>query len=172
MSNNITVRVGKFDESLGHGFDKSVDVVKLGFPEGILENPVARGIIKIGLRNILTDLHAGITKKAKGDENAVELATEAVDEKLADMYKGIYASMGTRTSNPVEQEARELARKDAKKVLLGSYKRVSDFPKGKWVDVTDQLLAKNAAHYNAEAAKRVAKANEQLAGLNMEGISL
>lgn len=94
---------------IGKTLQVSVDVGRL--PESALEH-----VIKIGLRNILMDSHAGVntTKYPEADAAKIrEMSLETAMKKLEAMYRGeIRSNATTREASltPVEKEARRLAR--------------------------------------------------------------
>ncbi len=82
-----------------------------------LNDEVMQHVIKIGLRNILMDSHAGVAKDG-GTEAEIKARAEAiVDKKLDALYAGEVRTTGerTRTGDPVKREAKRLATEYAKK---------------------------------------------------------
>lgn len=92
--------------NIGKGI--TLDVVVANIPQNVMDHVVA-----IGLRNILMDCHAGITK-ADNPDNYVELSRAKAEEKLAAMYAGdirkARATSGV-SRDPVRAEALKLARR-------------------------------------------------------------
>lgn len=87
--------------------------IKLDVETGRIPADVMNHVVKIGLRNILMDCHAGITKK-ENPGNYQTLAREKVEAKLAAMYAGdIRVARATSgvTRDPVRAEALSMARK-------------------------------------------------------------
>jgi hypothetical protein len=64
--------------------------------------------VKIGLRNILMDSHAGVTVEKFGDDYVNE-SRKVAETKLTALYAGEVRTAGTRTSDPVKAEAMKIA---------------------------------------------------------------
>jgi hypothetical protein len=106
----MKVNIGKLGESV------DVDVNKLAPNYDDAENylrasPVLFRIFEYGLTQMLNDCHSNVTEKAYPDTDERRHAvSEAVADKLGDLYNGIVRSFGGgRTSDPVARRATSIA---------------------------------------------------------------
>lgn len=84
----------------GKDIEVEIDVAKL--PANVMDH-----VIYIGLRNVLMDSHAGVTKDKSTDVYGDSLAI--VEKKLAAMYAGDIRVASARTGDPVRSLAIKLA---------------------------------------------------------------
>jgi hypothetical protein len=90
--------------NVGKGITIDADLNKLGLMADA--HTVGEHVIRIGLRNILMDSHAGIST----DETDYQAKARAiVEKKLEAMYNGEVRVAGTREGDPVRAEAMRLA---------------------------------------------------------------
>lgn len=83
------------------------------------ENTALGHVIKIGLRNILMDVHAGETDAGAAEHKA--------REKLAALMAGTVRIAGTREGDPVRAMAMQLATKVVKAGLRKAGKALKDY---------------------------------------------
>ena len=122
--------------NIGKGLTIAVDTAKLGLGE---INAVASHVVAIGLRNILMDSHASITKADNPDDYA-ELSLAKATDKLEAMYRGdirvARQSSGT-SRDPVRAEALKLARRIVNSVFAFAPKtsewKIKD--KDQWIEI-------------------------------------
>lgn len=88
-----------------------LDVNAEALPANALEH-----VIRMGLRNILMDSHASITKDTNPDDFA-EVSKAVAEKKLAALMAGEVRVVGTREGDPVRAEAKRAAQ-DAIRVAL------------------------------------------------------
>jgi len=86
--------------NIGKDIELNVDVTKL--PENVRAH-----VEYIGLRNILMDAHASVTKESSANVYADSLAV--AEKKLAAMYNGEIRVASSRTGDPVRALAIKLA---------------------------------------------------------------
>ncbi len=104
------------DINIGKGITIPVDPATL--PANVMEH-----VVRIGLRNILMDSHAGITT----DEPDYQAKSRAVAEKkLEAMLAGEVRVAGTREGDPVRAEAIRLATDAIKSALRKAGRKLSD----------------------------------------------
>lgn len=105
--------------NIGKGLSLNVDQTKLN-------DAVMAHVVAIGLRNILMDAHASVTRDEVGDDvQAQSLA--ASQKKLDAMYAGEVRTSSTRTGDPVRAEAIRIAVDKVKAALRKAGKKVTDY---------------------------------------------
>lgn len=115
--------------NVGKGITIDVDVDKLtpGYDDTahlVAAQPVFEHVIRIGLRNILMDCHAGIPI----DEPDYQAKARAVvEKKLEAMYNGEVRVAGTREGDPVRAEAMRLALAQVQATIRKAGKKVSGY---------------------------------------------
>ena len=132
--------------NVGKSIELDVDTSKLN-------ETVMQHVIYIGLRNILMDAHASVTRESDGDQ--VEANSRAASEKkLAAMYNGEVRVVGTREGDPVKAEAIRLATNAIRAAIRKAGKKLSDYdPKA----IRDKAVTMIET-YRAVAEKNVADA--------------
>lgn len=170
---------------IGKTLTVDVDVARLGLKE---LSDAASHVVKIGLRNILMDSHAGVNTTKYPDADAAtirQMSLEVAMKKLDALYRGeVRANATTRASSltPVEKEAHRLAREyvaknagrferdDAHALWLARAAEIMEMP-------TDDLKAVFAAAVKRRAARPdvIAQAEKNVAAvekLNVADIEL
>jgi hypothetical protein len=90
-----------------------IDLVKMGFAGEL--NDAQQRIVKIGLRNILTDSYASVNETSFPDAELRGITQKArVDATLSDLYKGI--ARAPRAENGIDPQGKECVA-EAKKIL-------------------------------------------------------
>jgi hypothetical protein len=102
MESKMLVNIGKSIE---------LDVNVKALPANALEH-----VIRMGLRNVLMDSHASITKETNPDDFA-EVSKAVAEKKLAALMAGEVRVVSTREGDPIRAEAKRAAQ-DAIKVAL------------------------------------------------------
>ena len=95
--------------NIGKGIELDIDAIAL--PPNAMEH-----VIYIGLRNILMDSHASVTKETNPDDMA-DVAKAVAEKKLAALMSGEVRVVASREGDPVRAEAKRAAT-DAIKVAL------------------------------------------------------
>lgn len=130
--------------NIGKGLTMEVDETKLN-------DAVMAHVRAIGLRNILMDAHAYVTREEAGDDvQAQSLA--ASEKKLAAMYAGEARTSSTRTGDPVRAEAIRIALDKIKTALLKAGKKVADYDAKTLRDAAEKKIT---PEITALAQKRV-----------------
>lgn len=129
--------------NIGKGIELDIDTSKLN--ESVMAH-----VVYIGLRNILMDSHAAITKESDGD-NMQANAEAAAMKKLDAMYNGEIRVAGTREGDPVRAEAIRLGTAD----VTAAYRAKGIKPDPKKVR---ELVVANVGRWMEKAAARVAEA--------------
>lgn len=128
--------------------------------------------------NLRKKLNDGVTE-GEG-ENATtrpytdEEAQKLVDEYVADYEVGVRRSGSgeARVTDPVEREARKIARQKAVELVKQQGGKPSDFDMQPIVDAIFEANKDLLMAEGKKIVKALEKAKEQSAGLNVEGISL
>lgn len=105
--------------NIGKGIE--LDVNANALPANALEH-----VIYIGLRNILMDSHASITRETNPDD-LTEAATAMAEKKLAALMSGEVRVASSREGDPVKAEAIRIASERIKTALRKAGKKVSDY---------------------------------------------
>lgn len=129
--------------NIGKGIELDVDVMRFN-------EPVMQHVVYIGLRNILMDSHASITKESDGD-NMVANATAEAEKKLAAMYAGQIRVAGTREGDPVRAMAIRLGTTD----VTAAFKAKGQKPDPKRVR---EIVVANIDRWMEKAKKMVEEA--------------
>ena len=134
--------------NVGKGIELSIDETAL--PRAALSHA-----IMVGLRNILMDSHASITKDEYPDDAEREAAARAmVDKKLAALMSGEVRVSTAREGDPVRAEAL----RSATAVIVAALKKAGKIKKS--ADVDAKLLREKAAELVAAKPEFLAKARE------------
>jgi hypothetical protein len=134
--------------NIGKGL--TVDVDTKQFNEEVFNH-----IIKIGLKNLLGDSHAGITAKAHPTD-FVEKSREAAQRKLQALYDGVTRTQGTGNgfkapTDPVAMVVLRLARKHVQKALAAE---LAAAPKDQRLAVLNKLATEYASAHDATLRPR------------------
>jgi hypothetical protein len=100
----------------GKTLERQINPTDFGFPSESQLSPVAAHVIYIGIRNLGMDAHAGDTEEKHGADY-IKFAGETLDKKLAALKSGEVRVAGTRESDPIRSQMRQLAVKAAYKKL-------------------------------------------------------
>lgn len=148
--------------NIGKGIELEVDAN--GLPPVAIEH-----VIKIGLRNVLMDVHAGVTAEAFPDEAArVAESRSRAERKLAALMAGEVRTVGTRGPRAVDAVAKEINR-IALADVEAAVRRAGKKPKD--VDMKALVAAhreKNADSLRARAEAAVAEAEKNAEDLGIE----
>jgi hypothetical protein len=114
-------------------------------------------IFNYGLKQMLNDVHAGMTKKVEADDakrKAGKLAL--VEKKLASLYDGHVAQARVGGGDPVAKEMRNMAETFLKGQLRKLGKKPGDYTKETWHAVIAKELAANETEYREKAEAKLA----------------
>lgn len=154
--------------AIGKGIEMDVDTSKLGFGE--LSPDTAGGhVVYIGLRNILMDSHAGITKD---EADYVDKSRATAEKKLAALYAGEVRTVGTREGDPVKAEAMRLATEAVRTMLRKAGRKMSNVDPKSLREAATQYLDRHpelieTAKARVEQAKSVTTDDVNLADLGL-----
>jgi hypothetical protein len=142
----------------GKTLERDIDITRYGFNSEL--SPVAQHIVYIGLRNIGMDSHAGDTEDKHGADY-VKFAGETLDKKLAALANGEVRVAGTRSSDPIASQMRQLALAAARKALKAQHGKAFKDLKSEIVTAeTNKILAKNEVALRKIATRMVKAAAE------------
>jgi hypothetical protein len=114
-------------------------------------------VIKIGVRNLLTDAHANATAKAD-PEGYLAKSRELAERKLQSLYSGIVraAPVGgpKAPTDPIAQVILRLARKQ---VQMDKSKELAATPKGQRLAVLNKFATEYAGAHDAKLRPRAIK---------------
>lgn len=138
--------------NVGKGIELSIDHTAL--PEAALNHA-----IMIGLRNILMDSHASVTKEEYPNDDEREAAARAmVDKKLAALMSGEVRVASSREGDPVKAEAIRMASDIIKSALRKKGTKLSDVePKAIREAAVRYLATEAGAAITEKARERVAE---------------
>ena len=141
----------------GEAGEISVDVSKLNAT-------VQAYVFQYGLKQMLNDVHASVTKKVEPDDAKRVAGKQAlVQKKLDSLYAGEVAQARVgQTGNPVERKMRELAEVDLKAKLRTIGKKPADYDKQVWAQVVAKQVAVKADAYRTAAEAILAVKVEQV----------
>ena len=126
----------------------TIDVAVDALPEAALNH-----IIYMGVRNVLMDSHASVTKDTNPTDYA-EVALAMVEKKLASLMAGEVRTVASREGDPVKAEALRMATAVIKDTWRKSGKALKDL---------DVKVLRNKAAVLATRADIVAKAKAAVA---------
>jgi len=133
--------------AIGKGIELDVDPTR--FNQEVMDH-----VVKIGLRNLLMDAHAGATAKAD-PEGHLKKSRELADKKLANLYAGVVraATVGgpKAPTDPVSQVILRLARKAIQKA---NSKEIAAAPKAQRLAVLNKLATEYATAHDAALRPR------------------
>lgn len=125
--------------------------------------------------NLRAKLLAGV-KEGEGDSATTRQFTEAEAQALVDEYLASYepgvrrgGSGEPRVTDPVEKEARAIAREKAKELVVSQGGKPKDFD---MPAIAAQIFEANREPLMAAAKKIVDNRNKQSSGVALDGISL
>ena len=135
------------DVKIGKGLEITVDVDAL--PEAARNH-----VIYMGLRNILMDSHASITKETNPTDYA-DVAMAMAEKKLASLMAGEVRTVTSREGDPVKAEALRMATAIIKDAWRKSGKALKDLDVKVLRDKATILAARADIVAKAEAAVAV-----------------
>lgn len=137
----------------GEAGDISVDVAKLLDHEAVVNY-----VFQYGLRQIIGDCHAGLTKKVESDDQKrIDGKRALIEKKLASLYAGETAQARVgQSGDPVKREALAMAEAALKQAVRAIGKKPSDFTKEVWKALIEKQFAKGESEYMEAAAKKLA----------------
>ena len=138
---------------VGKTIELEVDVTKFGLPRELPEN--ASHIVYIGLRNLLMDAHASVTKS---DPDCVTKSRTLAERKLDALYRGqIRTVSAPRAADPIASEIRRLATNIVQKMHAAALAKFS--PKDRLAQLRVLVTAYVAEHEKELTATRGASAS-------------
>lgn len=148
MESTMLVNVGKGIE---------LDVNANALPANALEH-----VVKIGLRNILMDVHAG--------ESDPKAAREKAERKLAALMSGEVRVTGTREGDPVRAEAMRIATDMVKAAIRKAGKKLADYEASAIREKAKEVLdsEKHGPEIMARAKANVAAKRELAEDLDID----
>jgi hypothetical protein len=137
--------------NIGKGLTMDVDPARF-------TDEVRNHVMKIGLRNILMDSHAGATAKAD-PEGYVAKSRELAEKKLASMYEGIVRtqSAGGGIAKPTDPIAVVILRLARKQVQRDKAKDLATAAKGDRLALLNKLATEYASQHDAALRPRAVK---------------
>lgn len=142
--------------NIGKGLELEINPAEL--PQAALDH-----VIYIGLRNILMDSHASITKETNPDD--LQDAAEAMARKKLDaLMRGEVRVASSREGDPVRAEALRMASDIIKTALRKKGTKVSDVEPKAIREAATKLLERDASLL----AKAKARVEEQRAAANVD----
>jgi hypothetical protein len=136
--------------AIGKGIELDVDPAR--FNREVMDH-----VVRIGLRNILMDSHAGATAKVD-PEGYVKKSRELAEKKLAAMYEGIVRTQAVggiaKPADPVAMVILRLARKAVQKDRA---KDIAAAPKDQRLAVLNKLAIEYAAAHDTALRPRAIK---------------
>ena len=145
---------------VGKTIELEVDVTKFGLPRELPEN--ASHIVYIGLRNLLMDAHASVTKS---DPDCVTKSRTLAERKLDALYRGqIRTVSAPRAADPIASEIRRLATNIVQKMHAAALAKFS--PKDRLAQLRVLVTAYVAEHEKelTPLAERRLRELDELAG--------
>lgn len=153
--------------NIGKGIALDIDTAKI--PANVMDH-----VVMIGLRNILMDSHAGITKETHPDNAARTDAAKGVAMKKLDaMLAGELRTAGTRTgaADSVGKEMERLAKLAVTNAVRAKGVKLADV-KDRVAGWVNAYVAKHEADLRAQATANLAKASEGAADIDLGDLGL
>lgn len=139
--------------ALGEAGEIVVDMPRL-----LASEAVVNYVFAYGLRQMLNDVHAGMTRKVEADDEKRRANKLALAEKkLASLYEGQVAQ--TRVAggaSPVEREMKAMAEADVKAKIRAAGRKISDFSKENLAKAIERHMEANAEAYRKAAEAKLA----------------
>lgn len=132
------------DVKIGKGLEIAVDVDAL--PEAARNHA-----IYMGLRNILMDSHASVTKETNPTDYA-EVALAMAEKKLASLMAGEVRTVTSREGDPVKAEALRIADRMVAATWTAAGRKLKDLDKDKRRDAAAKLAERADVIASAEKA--------------------
>ena len=138
---------------VGKTIELDVDVARFGLPRELPAN--ASHIVYVGLRNVLMDAHASVTKS---DPDCVAKSRTLAERKLDALYRGeIRTVSAPRAADPIAAEIRRLATNIVQKTHAAALAKVS--AKDRLAQLRVLVTTYVAEHEKGVAATRGASAS-------------
>jgi hypothetical protein len=169
--NRIMTKINLNDATVtiisGEAGEITVDVAKLLESEAVVNY-----VFQYGLRQIIGDVHAGLTKKAESDDTLRRNGKRAlIEKKLASLYAGEVAQARIGFGgDPVKREGMAMAERDLKAKLPAIGKKVGDFDKAVWRQLVEKQFAKGEAAYRKAAEAKLAIKPAAVAAMDVDDI--
>jgi len=142
--------MAKFVIALGEA--GSIEVEDATFTQAVKDY-----VYHYGLKQMLNDVHASVTKKVESDDvKRAEAKRAMVEKKLASLMAGEVAQARVGGGDPVAKEMRKMAEADLKAKLVKLGKKVSDFNKDVWAEVVGKQVTAGEANYRKAAEAKLA----------------
>lgn len=137
----------------GEAGEITVDVAKL-----LQSEAVANYVFQYGIRQIVGDVHAGLTKKVEPDDAKRVAGKRAlIEKKLASLYAGEVAqARASFGGDPIKREGMAMAESDLKAKLPAIGKKIGDFDKAVWRGLVERQFAKGEEAYRKAAEAKLA----------------
>lgn len=140
-----------------------IDVDMSAFPDNVRDH-----VMYIGVRNILMDSHANITRESDG-ENVVANSTSVANKKLDAMYNGEVRIGATRAPrDPIGAIMARMATNEVHKIIKGHGKNPAKVQKAWMTATVTKRLADNDARLRAAAQKEVDDVAALVAGSDID----
>lgn len=119
---------------------------------------VSEYIWNYGIKQMLNDVHAGLTKKVEADDQKRKEGKRAlVEKKLASLMAGEVAQARVgATGDPVEREIRAMAETDVKAKIKAAGRKISDFSKESLAAAIAKQAAAHDTTYRPAAIAKLA----------------
>ena len=131
---------------------RDIDVAEL-----VAHDAVTQYIFNYGLKQMLNDVHAGVTKTVEPDDAKRAAAKNAlVDKKLASLLAGQVASERTGGGDPVQREMLAMAKAEVKAGIAKIGKKLKDFSDESLGKAYAAQLTKHETIYREKAIAKLA----------------
>lgn len=138
--------------ALGEAGSLTIDVARLAAHPQVVDY-----VFQYGLRQMLNDVHAGVTKKVEPDDlKRVEQKLALAQKKLASLMAGEVAQARIGGGDPVAREMSRMAESDLKDQLRRIGKKLGDIDKKVWAEVVAKQVAKGEETYRKAAEAKLA----------------
>lgn len=138
--------------NLGEAGSLAVDIAELAKHDAVVQY-----VFNYGLKQMLNDVHASVTKKVQADDTKRQAAKLAlVNKKLASLLAGNVAQERIGGGDPVAREMLAMAKADVKAGIAKLGKKLKDFSDESLAKAYAAQLAKHDATYREKAIAKLA----------------
>jgi hypothetical protein len=148
---------------IGKTIEMDVALERLGLPTEL--SPAASHVVYIGLRNVLMDSHASVTKD---EPDHIERSREMAEKKLDALYRGEVRVAQTRAPHAADALAAEIKRLATGIVMRTRGNGLAKLKKRERVAALREMAAAYATEHNAELRPIAERRVRELAALTGE----
>ena len=160
MKTKVTLFVGK-------DIVREFDVTKIGIEDFDALSPVHQYLLDKVLTTSIMDVHADVTVKDLGFEEAAKQSAVLVDKKIASLYNGDFrVGGGGRTSDPITSRVWDIVEPSEKAKMKAKYGVQKNWPKGELDKNIEKTIAANPQLRDV-AKKQIDDAAAALAGITL-----